>query len=111
VLATSSIRAAFSNCAIIANDIPLFRELWGDCACIFERNDANSLIRSINNLTENENLLSLTAKRCQNKALSTFSTKRMALEYINVYKKVMQKQLITDKKIELKEKIANSNIV
>src|SRR6266852_6635513 len=37
------LEAALSRCAIIANDIPSFREIWGDAALYFETNDANSL--------------------------------------------------------------------
>lgn len=87
----SMIEAAYSNCAIIANDIPIFRELWGDSASIFRRDDLNSFIRALNNLIENEDLLKVTAKNCQTKALSTFSSKRMAFEYLNFYKFILQK--------------------
>ena len=83
--------AAFSSCAIIANNIPFYRELWGDSACIFETNSINSLIRSINNLVENEYNRVNIAKKCQIKALSAYNSKRMAVEYINLYKHFMQK--------------------
>ncbi len=90
-------QAAYSNCAIIANDIPIARELWDDCACIFERNNHNSLIRNVNNLLENNNLLSVTAKKCQTKALSAFNSNRMGLEYINLYKGILQKTALKNK--------------
>lgn len=96
------IKAAYSNCAIIANNIPVHRELWGDCACLFDRNNENSLIRCINNLAENENLLSLTAKNCQAKALSAFNSKKMGYEYINFYKNVLQRYTNTIKNQKLK---------
>jgi glycosyltransferase involved in cell wall biosynthesis len=37
------LEAAFSRCAIVANDIPSFREIWGDAALYFRTNDASSL--------------------------------------------------------------------
>ena len=36
-------KAAFSRCAIVANDIPSYREIWGDSALYFRTNDAASL--------------------------------------------------------------------
>lgn len=82
----ASIMSAYSNCAILANNVPTYKEMWGDCAYIFERNNINSFIRSLNNLIENRSLLINTAKRCQAKALSSYNMKRMGLEYINTYK-------------------------
>jgi glycogen(starch) synthase len=91
VYSRTQIEAAYSNCAIVANDVPIFRDLWGDCACIFDRNNVNSLIKNINNLIENSRLLNLTAKNCQAKALSVFNSKRMCYEYANLYRDVAQR--------------------
>lgn len=101
----SSIISAYSNCAILANDIPFHRELWGDCACVYERNNINSFIRNLNNLIENEKLLTFTAKSCQAKALSAFSMKRMGLEYINIYRAILQISLASSKSLKVENKI------
>ncbi len=37
---TTAVEAAFSRCAIVANDIPAFREIWGDAVLYFRENDA-----------------------------------------------------------------------
>src|SRR4029078_7146514 len=37
------LEAAFSRCAIIANDIPSLREIWGDTVRYFRANDPGSL--------------------------------------------------------------------
>ena len=42
-LGMASIEAAFSRCALVANDTEVYRELWGDAALYFERNNAESL--------------------------------------------------------------------
>ena len=42
-LGMAALDAAFSRCAIVANDIPSFREVWGDAALYFRTNDADSL--------------------------------------------------------------------
>lgn len=93
----SSIQAAYSGCAILANDIPVFKELWGDCAYVFERDNVNSLMRCINNLVENKYFFEITSRNCQAKALSVFNSKRMAYEYINLYKNILKKHQTTEK--------------
>ena len=42
-LGMAPLDAAFSRCAIVANDIPSFREVWGDAALYFRTNNASSL--------------------------------------------------------------------
>ena len=42
-LGMAPLEAAFSRCAIVANDIPSFREVWGDAALYFRTNNAASL--------------------------------------------------------------------
>ena len=46
-LGMAVLEAAFSRCAIVANDIPGFREIWGDAALYFRTNDAASLAENI----------------------------------------------------------------
>jgi glycosyltransferase involved in cell wall biosynthesis len=82
--------AAFSKCAIIANDIPFLREMWGDCGCIYERNNIYSLLKNLNNLIENKQYLNLVSQKCYNKAISAFNSKKMGYEYINLYKKLIK---------------------
>ena len=36
----SPLEAALSRCALLLNDIPSFREIWGESACYFQTNDA-----------------------------------------------------------------------
>ena len=55
-LGMSMLEAAFSRCAIVANDIPCFREIWGDAALYFRTNDAASLAQSIRRLNEDRTM-------------------------------------------------------
>ena len=41
------LEAALSRCAILANDIPNLREIWGDAACYFRSSDAESLSEAL----------------------------------------------------------------
>lgn len=93
----SSMQAAFSGCAVLAADIPVFKELWGDCACMFEKENLNSLMKTVNNLAENRNLLEITSRNCQAKALSVYNSKRMASEYINLYKNILRQYYTAEK--------------
>lgn len=87
------IEAAMNGCAIVANDSPLTRELWSDCGCIFEYNNSNSLIRSINNLIENPPRLVQHIKSCKSKAISDFNLKFIVSEYWNLYNDCYPKSL------------------
>src|SRR5262252_584883 len=50
------LEAALSRCALVANDIPTFRELWGDAAYYFPANDAEGLESAIRQLADDPSL-------------------------------------------------------
>lgn len=85
------IMAAMKGCAVVANDTLISREMWGDCGCIFEYNNLNSLIRVVNNLIENPPRLVQHIKSCRLKALTDFNSKNTVLEYLNIYKTLLNK--------------------
>jgi glycogen(starch) synthase len=77
--------AAFSRSAIVANDIPAFRELWGDDALYFRTNDAASLAEVIQLLSEDRTLRQAYANRTYMRARERFTAKRMLDEYLRLY--------------------------
>jgi glycogen synthase len=79
------LEAAFSRCAIIANDIPCFREIWGDAAIYFHANDAESLADVIRRLHEHRDLCRGYATRAYQRARECFTAKRMIDEYVRLY--------------------------
>jgi glycosyltransferase involved in cell wall biosynthesis len=79
------LEAAFSRCAIIANDIPCFREIWGDAAIYFQANDAESLADVIRRLHEHRDLCRGYATRAYQRARECFTAKRMIDEYVRLY--------------------------
>lgn len=79
------LEAAFSRCAIIANDIPSFREIWGDAAIYFQANDAESLADVIRRLHEHRDLCRGYATRAYQRARECFTAKRMIDEYVRLY--------------------------
>ena len=79
------LEAALSRCAIIANDIPTFRELWGETALYFQYNDAESLREEIVRLTSDPELCLRYASLAHERAVKRFTSERMVDDYLNLY--------------------------
>jgi glycosyltransferase involved in cell wall biosynthesis len=88
-LGMTALEAAFSRCAIVANDIPSFREVWGDAALYFYTNDAVSLAENIRRLNEDRPLRRTYAELAYNRARERFTTKRMIDRYLEVYRSLL----------------------
>jgi glycosyltransferase involved in cell wall biosynthesis len=80
------LEAAFSRCAIIANDIANFREVWGDAALYFRTNDAASLAESIRQLNSDRAMCRAYGELAYTRARERFTTKRMIDEYLQLYR-------------------------
>lgn len=79
------LEAAMSRCAILANDIPSFREVWGDTACYFETNDPSSLRQQLNRLLGDRELRLTYANLAYNRARQSYTSERMVDEYMSLY--------------------------
>ena len=79
------VEAALSRCAIVANDIPSFRELWGDDAVYFQRSDAPSLMSEIEKLATDSKLRVEYGNRAYQRALRRYNSDRMAEDYLTLY--------------------------
>jgi glycogen synthase len=88
-LGMPALEAAFSRCAIIANDIPFFREIWGDAALYFRTNDAASLAENIRQLNEDRPMRRAYAELAYTRARERFTTKRMIEEYLQLYRSLI----------------------
>lgn len=84
------VEAALSRCALIVNDIPTFRELWGDSALHFRCNDADGLTNAIAVLAENAPLRRLYAEQAYERARARFNSYRMVDEYEDLYKTLVR---------------------
>jgi glycogen(starch) synthase len=82
----AALEAAFSRCAIVANDIPSYREIWGDAALYFRTNDAASLAESIRMLNEDRPMRRAYAELAYTRARERFTTKRMIDEWLELYR-------------------------
>ena len=85
----SALDAAFSRCAIVANDIPHFREVWGDAALYFRTNDASSLAETLRRLDADRALRHAYADRAYTRARERFTSKRMIDDYLALYRSLV----------------------
>lgn len=76
------LEAALCGCAIVANDLQSFREVWGDAALYFR--DAFELNQLLVELAGNEALLS-ERQRLSKMRAEQFSSEAMTLKYLALY--------------------------
>lgn len=84
------IEAALCGCAVIVNDIPPLREVWGDAALYFQ--DAESLSRQLARLAGNQLALSLARKQACWRA-SQFTAWRMTEAYLELFRSVLSREV------------------
>ncbi len=82
------LEAALSRCALVANDIPVFHEIWGDAAFYFRTNDADSLASAVRFLQAHPELRQCFADRAYERA-QHFSTSRMVAQYQQLYRTLL----------------------
>jgi glycosyltransferase involved in cell wall biosynthesis len=88
-LGMAALEAAFSRCAIVANDIPSFREIWGDAALYFRTNDAASLADKIRLLNNDRPMRRAYAEMAYSRARERFTTKRMIDDCLQLYRSLL----------------------
>jgi len=88
------LEAALSRCALVANDIGVFHELWGDAALFFERNDPESLARIIAQLASGPALRAEYADRAYECARAKFTTTSMIDQYEQVYRELVGRRAV-----------------
>jgi glycogen(starch) synthase len=77
------LEAALCGCAVVARDLPSFREVWGDAALYFE--DAGDLQLILTELASDQALLHRAQANAMERA-QFFSGTRMACSYISLYR-------------------------
>ena len=84
------VEAALSRCAIVANDIPAFHEIWGETACYFRYNDSADLARQIQRLQQDRELRLTFANLAYHRARSRYTAERMVDDYTNLYQSLVR---------------------
>jgi glycogen synthase len=85
------VEAALSRCALILNDIPSLREIWGPAAVYFRTNDADSLSEAVRILNKDAELRRSFANRSFNRARECYNSNRMTSNYIQLYRSVINR--------------------
>lgn len=85
----AALEAAFSRCAIVANDIPSYREIWDDAALYFRANDGGSLAEVIRDLCEDRDLCRNYGNRAYQRARERFTAKHMIDDYLALYRSLI----------------------
>ncbi len=80
------LEAALSRCALILNDVPAMRELWGPAAVYFRTNDGDSLCEAVRILNSDSELRRSFANRAFNRARECYNSNRMTSNYIQLYR-------------------------
>ena len=82
------LEAALSRCALVANDNPVFHELWGDAALFFAKDDPQDCERRIEQLRTDPALRAKYADRAHELALQKFSASQMVERYQEAYQEL-----------------------
>ena len=87
------VEAALSRCAIVANDIPSLREVWGEAAIYFETNNSTNLLLTIQELASNSARVRVYADRAFERARTIFNSERMAEDYLALYRSLVSAEV------------------
>lgn len=86
------LEAALSRCALVASDIPSFRELWDEAAVFFSDNDADSLRDAVARLVRDPALRRRQANLAYRHALRHYRAQRMVDDYRALYQSLASAQ-------------------
>ncbi|MGI5836891.1 MAG: glycosyltransferase family 4 protein [Chloroflexota bacterium] len=81
----AALEAAFCGCALVASDIPSYREIWGEAALYFTVGDSSDLRSKLARLLETPGEIEKLAGAAHNRALDKYCAARMAAEYYHLY--------------------------
>jgi glycosyltransferase involved in cell wall biosynthesis len=87
----SILEAALAGCALVLGDIPSLRENWDGVAVFVPAEDHELLRAALTTLIEDAELRHALAMRARRRGLG-FSARRMALEYLDVYRDILAKR-------------------
>jgi glycosyltransferase involved in cell wall biosynthesis len=86
------VEAAFSRCAILASDIPSFRELWGSNAIYFRSNDPESLEAELQRLASDRDRCFVYGKLAYEHAGKHYRAESMVKSYLDAYTRLGQRE-------------------
>ncbi len=79
------LEGALSRCALLLNDIPSFREIWGDTAVYFRTDDGDDLADWMTRLANDAELCRSLGAAAWRRARERYTAARMVQEYAALY--------------------------
>jgi glycosyltransferase involved in cell wall biosynthesis len=92
----SPLEAAQSGCALVLGDIDSLKEIWGDSALYVDPDDGDMLVKVINKLITDSEMLKDYSEKAKRRA-ELYSPEKMSSEYLEVYSKVLNKHKMYQK--------------
>jgi glycogen synthase len=86
------LEAALSRCAILASDIPSFREIWGNNAIYFRNNDPESLEAELKRLAADRDRCLVYGKLAFDHASKNYRAESMVKNYLNAYTNLVRRE-------------------
>jgi glycosyltransferase involved in cell wall biosynthesis len=77
--------AALAGCAVVANDLPSYREVWGGAALYFRRNDPRDLAAVLDRLYGDAPAVARLAAAARRRVTRRYTHARMVERYLRVY--------------------------
>lgn len=88
------LEAALSKCALVLNDIGPFREIWGEKAVYFRKNDGHSLRQTLAGLLNDSQKCMACADFCYQRARGRYTSEQMTSEYLGLYKQLVSSGVV-----------------
>jgi glycosyltransferase involved in cell wall biosynthesis len=80
--------AALAGCAVVANDLPSYREIWGHAARYFARNDPQSLADTLDGLYDDPAAVRRLAAVARIRVQKHYTLDRMVAAYVALYRRL-----------------------
>jgi glycosyltransferase involved in cell wall biosynthesis len=77
--------AALAGCAVVASDLPSYREVWGPAACYFRRDSARSLAAVLDRLYDDHEEVARLARAARERITRRYTLPRMVGGYLRLY--------------------------
>jgi len=86
------LEAAAHGCALVLSDLGTFGELWNGCAAFFPNGDAAALADVLSRLAADPARIARLAVAARKRALRRYTARRMAHDYVSLYRELIHNQ-------------------
>ncbi|HZT72712.1 MAG TPA: glycosyltransferase family 4 protein [Terriglobales bacterium] len=87
----AALEAAWAGCALLLNDRPSLREVWGGAAAYFRRDDGDDMVRQLAALAGDDARRERLAAAARQRAERLYSRELMTVRYLRLYAALAQR--------------------